>query len=45
MYGYEKQDKKNSCGDEELLNNIKQFCFAGLDSYRSSKAGEALHEK
>lgn len=34
-----------SCGDEELLNNIKQFCFAGLDSYRSSKAGEALHEK
>lgn len=23
-----------SCNDEELLANIKRFCFAGLDSYR-----------
>lgn len=25
------------CNDKELLNNIKQFCFAGLDSYRTAK--------
>ncbi|MGM9540857.1 TetR/AcrR family transcriptional regulator [Anaerovibrio sp.] len=23
-----------SCSDKEMLGNIKQFCFAGLDSYR-----------
>ena len=25
-----------SCSNEEILKNVKQFCFAGLDSYREN---------